>query len=76
MRRIGGFLAFVGVNSLLVLELHAVEFRLIPWTDVAIVSIGWLSPVVMGAVHIAFVLCLLALVVLSPLKMGQKDSDG
>ncbi len=76
MRRIGGFLAFVGVNSLLVLELHAVEFRLIPWTDVAIESIGWLSPVVMGAVHIAFVLCLLALVVLSPLKMGQKDSDG
>ena len=76
MRRIGDFLAFIGVNSLLVLELHVVDNQAIAWSSLVIEPLGWFSPVVFGVMHLVFVLGLLALVVLSPLKMGKKSTDG
>ena len=55
-------LSFVGVNSLLVFELHVVESFIIPWADVSFAALGPLSPVLLGVLHLAFVCAILWLV--------------
>ena len=57
----GRALAFVGVNSLLVFEVHVVENLVIPWATLSIDALGSFSPVVMGVAHIAVVLALFGL---------------
>ena len=73
-RRLGDILAFVGINSLLVLELHVVENLCFDWGLVVIEPLGWFSPVLVGIAHLAFVFGILWLVSLNPVKIAKTET--
>lgn len=67
------FFEFCGRNSLLLLVLHQVEASFIGWSSISIASLGSLSFLGVGAIHLGLVLVLLWLVYLMPIS-AYKDT--
>ena len=75
MRRFGDCIAFFGANSLIVFELHVVESFFITWPAISFNSLGALSPVAVGVLHLALIIALLWLFTINPIKKPERQSS-